>query len=323
MSFRRHPSWLRQRVPDPFAFTRMKLLFDNLSLHTVCESAQCPNQAQCFSQQTATFLIMGDVCTRNCGFCAIRKGLPLPLDPCEPRNVALAASKLRLKHAVVTSVTRDDLTDGGASHFARTIAAVQQSCHITIEVLVPDFQGSVEALQTIVDCFPEVINHNIETVPRLYHGVRPKADYWRSLQLLRTVKSLNHGIVTKSGLMLGLGERHHEVLAVMKDLRAAGCDCLTMGQYLPPSPGHYPLVRYIEPSEFKEYEDLATGIGFISVCSGPLVRSSFNALEMYQKVQRRFAEHYFGSNDTDVAHVLGHLPLHRSRLDIRQRFCYL
>ncbi len=286
----RHPEWLRQRGLDSSILVRMKRLLDDLSLHTVCESAQCPNQARCFSQGTATFLILGDICTRNCSFCAIKKGLPFPIEPYEPQNVALAASRLKLKHVVTTSVTRDDLPDGGASHFAKTVQAIRQiNPEMTIEVLIPDFQGSADALKTVINSFPEVINHNIETIPRLYPKVRPKASYHRSLHLLRTVKSLNPRITTKSGLMLGLGEKDCEVVVLMEDLRAVGCDCLTLGQYLPPSPRHYHLVRYVTPQEFEKYEDTAKEIGFSSVRSGPFVRSSFDAMEMYREVITLFS----------------------------------
>jgi len=232
---------------------------------------------------------MGDICTRNCRFCAIKKGNPSPLDPDEPRNVARVVANLNLKHVVVTSVTRDDLPDGGAAHFARTINAIRQTNpQTTIEVLIPDFEGSADALQIIVDSSPEVINHNVETVPRLYAEVRPKADYHRSLSLLRAVKSMNRKILTKSGLMLGLGEEQNEVIAVMEDLRAVCCDSLTIGQYLAPSSQHHPVTRYVTPREFKQYQSLGEGIGFSSVASGPFVRSSFNALEMYREAQHRF-----------------------------------
>jgi len=281
----RHPPWLRQEAPAPFLLAEMKALLDGLSLHTVCEEAHCPNQGRCFSQGTATFIILGDICTRNCRFCAVKKGHPLPLDPAEPQNVALAVSRLKLKHAVITSVTRDDLPDGGARHFARTVEAIRQANpQTTIEVLIPDFQGSLEALRIVIDSLPEVINHNLETVPRLYPEVRPKADYHRSLALLQSVKSMVKGrIVTKSGIMVGLGEEHDEVVAVLNDLRAVGCDSLTIGQYLSPSPKHYQLVRYVTPQEFGGYQSLAEEMGFSSVASGPFVRSSFNAAEMYEK----------------------------------------
>ncbi|MBI4285564.1 MAG: lipoyl synthase [Chloroflexi bacterium] len=277
----KHPAWLRQKGLEPAVLDRMKGLLDGLSLHTVCESAACPNQGRCFAEGTATFLILGDTCTRGCTFCAIDKGRPPPPDPAEPERVARAVHQLSLKHAVVTSVTRDDLPDGGARHFAETVIAIRRLNPTTsIEVLIPDFRGSIEALQTVVASAPRVINHNIETVPRLYGEVRPAADYGSSLNLLRMVKSLDAAIVTKSGLMLGLGEREEEVMAALQDLRAVHCDCLTLGQYLPPSTQHHPLVRYVTPEGFEEYGRLARQLGFIAVRSGPLVRSSYDALDM-------------------------------------------
>jgi lipoic acid synthetase len=280
-----YPSWLIQKAPDPHFLESMKSLFDRLSLHTVCEAAQCPNQGQCFSSSTATFLIMGDVCTRNCRFCGIDKGSPLPLDPLEPENVARAVTALKLKHVVITSVTRDDLSDGGASHFARTIEAIRLSSpDAVIEVLIPDFQGSVDALKTVARGGTDVIGHNMETVPSLYARVRPKANYRRSLDVLRAIKSMSQELITKSGLMLGLGEIEGEVIAVLKELRMAGCDCLTLGQYLPPSPKHYQLVTYVTPQEFDKYKTIGEGLGFSCVFSGPFVRSSFKAAEMYEKV---------------------------------------
>ena len=278
------PEWLRQRALNPSVLIQMEALLDGLSSHTVCEEAHCPNQVQCFSEGTATFLILGDVCTRNCRFCAIKKGHPLPLDPEEPRNVALAVSKLKLKHVVITSVTRDDLVDGGALHFVKTIDAIRQTnSQTTIEVLIPDFQGSPEALKVVIDSFPEVINHNVETIPRLYPEVRPEADYRRSTNLLQVAKSMGSGrILTKSGLMLGLGERHDEVIKVMEDLREVGCDFLTLGQYLRPSPRHHEVVEYIHPQEFEAYKHIAEELGFRAVASSPFVRSSFKAGEMYR-----------------------------------------
>ncbi len=277
----RHPEWLRKKAPSPSILAEMKALLDGLSLHTVCQSALCPNLGECFSHQTATFLIMGDICTRNCRFCAIRSGKGFPLDPDEPWNVARAVGKLKLKHVVVTSVTRDDLPDGGATHFARTINAVRQTNpQTTIEVLIPDFEGSSDALRIIVDSFPEIITHNVETVPCLYAEVRPNANYYRSLNLLQAVKSMDGKILTKSGLMLGLGEEHNDVVAVMEDLRAVWCDFLTIGQYLAPSSKHHPVIRYVTPEEFEQYKSLGERMGFSCVASSPFVRSSFRAAEM-------------------------------------------
>jgi len=280
MSVKR-PEWLVKKASFALPHTEMRTLLDGLSLHTVCESALCPNLGECFLHHTATFLLMGDICTRHCSFCAIKKGNPSPLDLDEPWNIAQAVGKLRLKHVVLTSVTRDDLPDGGAAHFAEAIEAIRQTNpQATVEVLIPDFGGSPEALKTVISRRPEVINHNVETVPRLYAEVRPQANYHRSLNLLRMVKSEGATILTKSGLMLGLGEMHGEVIAVMEDLRATGCDSLTIGQYLAPSTNHYPVIRYATPREFEEYRRLGGTIGFSSVFSAPFVRSSFKASEM-------------------------------------------
>ena len=285
MISREHPSWLTQKIPDPSVFPRIKGLLDTVSLHTVCEAAQCPNQGECFACGTATLLIMGTICTRNCTFCAISKGHPLPLDPNEPQHVSRAVTSLGLKHVVITSVTRDDLPDCGAGHFARTVAAIRQgNPGVTIEVLIPDFQGNVGLLNMVVESSPDVIGHNVETVPSLYPDVRPKADYDRSLAILRAVKARNQNIVTKSGFMLGLGERHDQVLPVMRDLRSAGCDCLTIGHYLSPSPQHHRVMRYITPSEFQEYRLTGEEMGFGFVASAPFVRSSFKAEEMYRSI---------------------------------------
>ena len=280
----RLPPWFKKRLPPPGAIGSVRGLIDGLGLHTVCDSALCPNLGDCFARGTATFLLMGDTCTRRCTFCAVAKGAPSPLDPDEPANLAEAVAKLGLHHVVVTSVSRDDLADGGAAHLARTIEClhdIDAGNRPTVEVLVPDFGGSVESLRTIVAARPEVINHNIETVPRLYPEVRPEAGYARSLKLLRLVKELDGGIVTKSGLMLGLGETRPEILEVMVDLRDAGCDLLTMGQYLAPSAGHHPVAEYVTPEAFLEYRDAGREMGFGGVASAPLVRSSFDADRLY------------------------------------------
>jgi lipoic acid synthetase len=260
----------------------MRKLMRDLKLHTVCDSAQCPNRTECFRQNTATFLILGDICTRNCTFCAVNKGKPLTPDPQEPGHVVAAVKRLGLRYVVVTSVTRDDLPDGGASQFARTVTAIRESDPgIMVEVLVPDFMGSPSALQTVIDSSPNVINHNVETVPRLYPEVRPRADYQRSIGLLKQTRDTTKEMVTKSGLMLGLGESRAEVIAVMTDLRQAGCDLLTIGQYLQPSPGHHPVVEFVTPEEFEEYGKTGRQLGFRYVVSAPLVRSSFHAAETY------------------------------------------
>jgi len=280
----RLPPWFKKKLPPPGAINGVRGLIDGHGLHTVCDSALCPNLGDCFSRGTATFLLMGDVCTRYCTFCAVAKGTPLPLDPNEPANLADAVVKMGLRHVVVTSVTRDDIADGGAAHFARTIECLHGiDNRPTVEVLVPDFGGSVESLRTVVAARPEVVNHNLETVPRLYPEVRPGAGYSRSLELLRLVKQLNGGIVTKSGLMLGLGETREEVLEVMAGLREVGCDLLTLGQYLAPSADHHPVAAYITPEAFHEYQDVGLEMGFRGVASAPLVRSSFDADRLYAR----------------------------------------
>ena len=264
----------------------MKELLHGLSLHTICESAHCPNIGGCFSRKTATFLILGDVCTRHCTFCAVKKGVPSPVDESEPQHLLEAVEQLSLSYVVITSVTRDDLADGGAYQFVATINLLHENiAGAAVEVLIPDFLGSAEALKAVVEARPEVINHNVETVPRLYHEVRPEADYSRSLELLLMVKRLDPKIVTKSGLMLGLGETRDEVIEVMSDLREAGCDLLTIGQYLQPSPGHHPVVRHVPPEEFSQYEEIGRNMGFAGVASAPLVRSSFRAAELYARVK--------------------------------------
>lgn len=280
----RLPSWFKKRIPEPGTMSGMRTLIDGLSLHTICESALCPNIGDCFSQGTATFLLLGDTCTRNCTFCAVKKGVPETVDEEEPEHLAEAVKRLGLRHIVITSVTRDDLSDGGAAHFARTIRRLQaEDRALTVEVLVPDFAGSPEALRLVVDARPDVINHNLETVPRLYPEVRPKADYQRSLELLRLVKELDGRIITKSGLMVGLGETKDEMLRVMADLREVDCGLLTIGQYLAPSSEHHPVVRFVTPDEFSEYERIGQDMGFRAVASSPLVRSSFDAARLYAR----------------------------------------
>ena len=282
----RLPFWFSQKPADPKTMLTMERLLDGLHLHTICESAHCPNIGECFSRKTATFLILGDVCTRHCTFCAVKKGHPLPVDEKEPQHLLEAAEKLNLSYVVITSVTRDDLVDGGASQFVKVINLLHENRgRAMVEVLIPDFRGSAEALKAVAEARPEVVNHNVETVPRLYPKVRPGADYSRSLELLLGVKKLNPEIVTKSGLMLGLGETKEEVTEVMTDLREANCNLLTIGQYLQPSPQHHPVVRFISPEEFAEYRDRGKDMGFAEVASAPLVRSSFKAAELYAKVK--------------------------------------
>ena len=284
----RLPPWFKKKVPDPRVLASMRSLFDELSLHTICENALCPNLGDCFSNRTATFLLLGDICTRNCTFCAVKKGVPCPVDEKEPQHLAEAVEKLGLRHVVITSVTRDDLPDGGAAHFARTIARLQEKDKaLTVEVLIPDFGGSLRSLKMVVDAHPDVINHNLETVPRLYPQVRPKADFQRSLRLLGQARELDSHLVTKSGLMVGLGETRDELLQAMEELRKVNCDLLTIGQYLQPSAHHYPVVRYVPPEEFVEYESLGKAMGFCDVASVPLVRSSFNAAQLYEKARMK------------------------------------
>jgi len=280
-----HLYWLRRKLPDQKALERMDSLLKELNLHTVCDNALCPNRGECFKNRTVTFMILGNICTRNCKFCAVEKGKPLPLDPEEPHHIAQAVKHLNLKHIVITSVTRDDLPDGGAAHFGRTIIEIKKMLpESTTEVLVPDFEGFWEALQKVIDVQPEVINHNIETVTRLYQLVRPKAVYKRSLELLKQVKIRDKHIVSKSGIMIGLGERKKEVIEVMKDLREVDCDILTIGQYLRPSPHHLKVSSYIHPDKFEEYQKIGLSLGFKYVASAPLVRSSYNAGEILNKI---------------------------------------
>lgn len=280
----RLPQWFKQKIPERGVMREMEELLRDMKLHTICENAICPNIGQCFAKSTATFLVLGDTCTRNCSFCAVRKGRPEPPDPLEIEHIAQAVDALGLAYVVITSVTRDDLEDGGASHFAAIVKALfAHRGDILVEVLIPDFAGSTEAISLMADARPNVINHNIETVPRLYPYVRPQADYIRSLEVLASVKAIDGGIVTKSGLMVGLGESREEVLEVMADLRKAGCDLLTIGQYLQPSEKHHEIVRFVTPDEFDDYAGIGREMGFAGVASAPLVRSSYRAGELYRR----------------------------------------
>jgi lipoic acid synthetase len=274
----RRPEWLRVKSPDSPKYQELRGLFRGKHLHTVCEEAMCPNIGECWGRGTATFLLMGDTCTRSCGFCKIKTGRPGALDPDEPRRVAESVRAMGLHHAVLTSVNRDEQTDGGAWVFAESIYWIRDlSPGCTVEVLIPDFKGDWAALQTVMDAKPEILNHNTETVPRLYKTVRPQAKYQRSLELLRRAKQLDPLALTKSGIMLGLGEMHDEILQVMDDLRAHDVDILTMGQYLQPSRFHLPIDRYVHPDEFAELKAAGDARGFKWVESGPLVRSSYHA----------------------------------------------
>lgn len=275
---RRHPEWLKVRAPGGEGFVETKRVVQALDLHTVCEEAHCPNVAECWGHKTATFMLLGDVCTRNCGYCAVAHGRPVAVDPDEPERVAVAVEQLGLRHVVVTSVDRDDLADGGAGHFAATARAIKQrlpSC--AIEVLTPDFKGDRVALACVVDAPIDVFNHNTETVPRLYRLARPGGKYDRCLDLLAAVKQRRPSLLLKTGLMLGLGEERDEVVAVLRDLAAVGCDIVTLGQYLQPTRRHLPIVRYLSPDEFDALGALARQLGFRHVESGPLVRSSYHA----------------------------------------------
>jgi lipoyl synthase len=277
---RRLPSWLKRSLPRGNENFFTHDLLRELRLETVCENARCPNRPECYARRTATFMILGNVCTRPCGFCSVPKGTPDPLEDDEPQRVAEAAARLGLKHVVITSVTRDDLPDGGADHFYRCVVAVRQRSGAAVEVLTPDFLGDSGAIERVLEARPEVFNHNTETVPRFYKKVRGRADYRRSLDLLAHVKRRSPETTTKSGLMLGLGETTEELLDVLADLRSVGCDMLTLGQYLAPTLKHVPVVRYVPPGEFDDLAVLARSLGFRHVASGPFVRSSYHADEM-------------------------------------------
>lgn len=278
---RRLPRWLKRDVPSGNSNHFTARLLEELRLETVCDSAKCPNRMECYSRKTATFMVLGDVCTRPCGFCAVDRGKTRAVEHDEPRRVAEASRRLGLQHVVITSVTRDDLPDGGADHFYRCVLAVRELTGAKVEVLTPDFIDNAGAIERVVASAPEVFNHNTETVPRLYREVRGrKSDYRWTLELLRRVKRLNSGILTKSGLMLGLGETREELLDVLADLRDASCDLLTLGQYLRPSPRHLPVARYVPPEEFDELAHIARSFGFQQVASGPFVRSSYHAREL-------------------------------------------
>jgi lipoic acid synthetase len=275
--------WLKKRLPPHDTVREVRRLVEGLDLHTVCQSARCPNLNECWSRKAATFMILGDICTRTCRFCTVPKGRPQAIDPAEPEHVAEAAERLGLRHVVVTSVDRDDLPDQGAGHFAETIAAVRRRLpEAVVEVLTPDFRGVESLVDRVADAAPDIFNHNLETVPRLYARVRPGAVYARSLALLRRAKERRPGLFTKSGLMLGLGEGDAELEAVLRDLRAAGVDILTLGQYLRPTLAQLPVERFVPPEEFAAWERRAREMGFLAAACGPFVRSSYNAEEVYR-----------------------------------------
>jgi lipoic acid synthetase len=277
---KRLPEWLRRQIPTSGGIGFTKSLIEDLGLETICESGKCPNRSECWTRRTATFMILGETCTRPCGFCSVKRGKPEEVALDEPERVAEASARLGLKHVVITSVTRDDLPDGGADHFRRCIKAVRDRTGATIEVLTPDFEGDTAAIDIVLSARPEVFNHNMETVSRLQQYVRRKSQYEVSLRVLEHAKRAGDGVLTKSGLMLGLGETTEEIIETMADLRAVGCDFLTMGQYLQPTLKHLAVVRYLPPAEFDELGEIARKIGFREVASGPFVRSSYHADEM-------------------------------------------
>ncbi len=277
------PSWLKKNLPKGGDYQRVRNLLSNSGLHTVCQEANCPNMFECFSKNTSTFMILGSNCTRNCRFCNVNFAPALPLDPDEPMRIAKAALDLNLKYVVVTSVTRDDLEDGGASHFADTIKAIKTTLpdDPKVEVLIPDFQGNIEALKIVVRANPDVLNHNIETVPSLYSIARPEANYQQSLDLFKNAKAIDASMPLKSGIMVGLGETMEELEQTMKDLFHYGCEIITLGQYLQPTKAHLKVQKYYSPDEFKQLEDQARQIGFKKIAAGPFVRSSYNAQNLF------------------------------------------
>ncbi len=290
---KKKPSWIRTKIVDSQNYFQTKLILNKKKLHTVCQEASCPNISECWGKRHATFLVMGDVCTRACSFCNVKTGKPNHLDPLEPIKIAQATKELNLKHVVITSVDRDDLDDGGAYHFSKVIKETRKlNKNTTIEVLTPDFLRKGKSYKKVVFANPDVFNHNIETVPSLYRSVRPGSRYFASIDLLKSVKEINKTIFTKSGIMLGLGETKDEVLQVMDDLLTAKVDFLTIGQYLQPSTKHHPLDRYVHPNEFNEFKEIALSKGFLIVSSSPLTRSSYHADEDFSKMKKLREEQY-------------------------------
>ena len=284
---KKKPIWIRTKITNTQNYFATKEIINKKKLHTVCQEASCPNISECWSKKHATFMIMGDTCTRACSFCNVKTGKPSFLNPLEPTKIALATKELNLKHVVITSVDRDDLEDGGAKHFSKVILETRKmNKKTTIEVLTPDFLRKGESYKVVVNANPDVFNHNIETVPRLYREVRPGSKYFASIDLLKSVKKINKTIFTKSGIMLGLGETKNEVLQVMDDLLSANVDFLTIGQYLQPSAKHYPLMRYVHPDEFQQFKELALSKGFLIVASSPLTRSSYHADEDFAQMRK-------------------------------------
>jgi len=275
---RRHPDWLKVKIGSGESYVKMRSLLRNAKLHTICEEAKCPNMAECFGNGTAVFLIMGDTCSRNCGYCNVKHGKPLPINPNEPKDVAESVKELGLSYAVVTSVTRDDLEDGGASIFSEVVKEIKNiNKNCNIEVLIPDFNGDEEALKKVIDAEPDVINHNIEVSEELFPTIRPEGNYKTSLNVLKTIKKINKKMKTKSGFMVGLGEDKEQIIKTMQDLREADVDFLTIGQYLQPTRQHVEIKKYYTPEEFNEFKRIALDLGFKHVESGPLVRSSYHA----------------------------------------------
>ncbi len=277
---RRHPDWLKVKIPSGREYHRLKSLLASSRLHTICEEAKCPNIAECFGKGTATFLVLGDACTRNCTYCNVKKGIPSEADLNEPQRIARIIKKLNLNYVVVTSVTRDDLPDGGAGVFAQIIQAIKNlSPRTKIEILIPDFKGNRDSLKRVIDAKPYLLAHNLETVEKLFPTVRPQGDYRRSLNLLRKAKEISPDIFTKSGIMVGMGERKEEIVEAMKDLREVGCDIFTIGQYLQPSLRHLHISKYYSPEEFTEFKEIGEELSFVHIESGPLVRSSYHTAE--------------------------------------------
>ena len=281
--YKRKPEWIRTKIKSTQETKDVNAIIGKFGLNTVCKEANCPNRMECFSRKTATFMILGSVCSRNCTFCDVTHDKPQAVDFEEPKHVALAVKEMGLKYVVVTSVTRDDLPDGGAEHFAQVIQEIRKiSDDIGVEVLIPDFKGNEQALRVVVEAKPKVINHNIETLKRLYPDLRPQADYERTLTLLKRVKEMDKEIISKSGFMVGLGETEDEVGQLLTDLRKHDCEIITIGQYLQPSKNHYPVIEYVHPDAFKKYEEMGYALGFRHVVSGPLVRSSYHADEAFK-----------------------------------------
>ena len=288
----RKPAWIKFHMHITQDYGHVRNVLSKYRLSTVCAEAKCPNRGKCYSDGTATFLILGDICTRACRYCSVRKGMPQPLDPNEPLRVALASKELGLSFVVITSVTRDDLPDGGAHHYAETVRKVKEITGAKVEVLIPDFKGNMELVDIVMEAQPDVMNHNVEVVPRLFRNIRPGANYQQSLDILRYVKDHYPNAVVKSGFMVGLGENKDEVFKVLKDLYYAGVDIVTIGQYLRPSKQQIPVHRYVTPEEFKEYEEYGMSIGIPVVVSGPLVRSSYKAKESYEIIMKKRGDHY-------------------------------